>query len=205
MRLTDKDDIRDFSLITHSLPESVEVNGREYLLNTRTVKALQAISILTDEEVPAYKRIDEMFALLVRNCDAIKDEDAADLERELLAYLGGYPKVVSGQPKSKEVISYIQDHDLIISSFREAYGFTLDDIRGMHWWLFLAYMNGLPSTTRLASVIQIRLTEVTSKDSPEAKRAKIQAKRAVALRPRKRSGSGEDGYDIVSRGIAAGD
>lgn len=205
MRLTDKDNIRDFSLITHSLPESVKVNGREYCLNTRTVKALQAISILTDEEVPAYKRIDEMFALLVRNCDAIQDEDAVDLEKEILAYLGGYPKAVNVQQKTKEVISYIQDHDLIISSFREAYGFTLEEIRGMHWWLFLAYINGLPSSTRLSNVIQIRLAEVTSKDSPEAKRAKIQAKRAVALKPRKRSGSGEDGYDIVSMGMSAGD
>ncbi len=194
-------DYTDFSLITNKLPVSAFCGGIEYIFDTRTVKALQALYWLSLDEVPAVTRLDTALSLIVRNYDDITAESVSELEKDVLDYLSGYPKAVNGRQGKKEVLSYIQDHDLIVSSFREAYGFTLEEIRNMHWWVFLAYLNGLPSDTRLANVIQIRLTEITSKDSPETRRAKIQAKQAVALRPRQIHGDGEDGMDIISAAL----
>lgn len=195
----------DFSLLTDKLPTTLCCGRNEYFIDTRTVKALQAVFLLSMDEVPAVNRLEAIQRILITNADDILPDDIEELDRQIFDYLAGYPKPGKTPGKKKEVLSYSQDHDLIVSSFREAYGFTLEEIRDMHYWLFLAYLNGLPSDTRLGNVIQIRLSEITSKDSPETRRAKIKAKQAVALRPRQLQGDSEDGFDIISRGLEQGD
>lgn len=195
----------DFSLLMDKLPTTLSCGENVYFIDTRTKNALQALFLLSMEEVPAINRLESMHRILITNADRIIPEDIEELDGQLIDYLAGYPKTNNGKEKKKEVLSYTQDHDLIISSFREAYGFTLTDIQEMHWWLFLAYLNGLPADTRLGNVIQIRLSEITSKDSPEVKRAKIKAKQAVAIQPRKLQGDSEDGFDIVSMALEQGD
>lgn len=197
---------QDFSLLIDKLPSTICCNGIVYKLDTRTSTALQALYLLSMDEVPAVNRLTSMQNLLLRNSEDVTPESLLSVDDELFDYLSGYPQTNNNSGgNKKEVFSYLQDHDLIVSSFREAYGFTLDEIQDMHYWLFLAYLRGLPSDTRLGNVIQIRLSEITSKDSPETRRAKIKAKQAVALRPRKLQGDSEDGYDIVSMGLEQGD
>lgn len=196
---------QDFSLLIDKLPTTLCCGGIIYKLDTRTSTALQALYLLAMDEVPATNRILSIQSILVRNVDEITPKTMGEVDEELFDYLAGYPSTNMSHERGKEVFSYVQDHDLIVSSFREAYGFTLDEIQDMHYWLFLAYLRGLPSDTRLGNVIQIRLTDITSKDSPEARRAKIKAKQAVALKPRKLYGDSEDGYDIISMGLEQGD
>lgn len=198
---------QDFSLLIDKLPSVVCCSGIVYKLDTRTSTALQALYLLSMEEVPATNRLMSVHSILVRNSEDITAESMSELDEELFDYLSGYPaqNAGGGNSSKREVFSYVQDHDLIVSSFREAYGFSLDEIQDMHYWLFLAYLRGLPSDTRLGNVMQIRLTDITSKDSPEVRRAKIKAKQAVALKPRKLHGGSEDGFDIVSMGLEQGD
>lgn len=195
----------EFSLLTHKLPTSRVIDGIEYFLDTRTTKALQAIFLLSHEEIPTVDRLDMLLRMLVRNYDDITAETVDGVEDFVADFLKGYPKTVGGRPQKQEVMSYAQDHDLIVSSFREAYGFSLEEIQAMHYWLFLAYLNGLPSTTRLANVMQIRLTTISSKDSAEVRNAKIRAKQAVALRPRHKlnaeTGKKRNGMDIISSAL----
>lgn len=197
----------DFSLLIDKLPSVIFCNDTVYKIDTRTCKALQALYILSMEEVPVTNRLASVRELLITNGKDVAFESLLEVDNELFDYLAGYPSqgAENKQSKPRAILSYEQDHDLLVSSFREAYGFTLEEIRDMHYWLFLAYLRGLPSDTRLGNVIQIRLSEISSKDSPEVKRAKIKAKQAVALKPRKLKGDSEDGFDIISMGLEQGD
>lgn len=198
-------DHEDFSLLVDKLPTMVVCGENKYFIDTRTSRALQALFVLSMEEVPAINRLETIQKLIITNIEDVRAEDIEELDKQIFDYLAGYPRREKGSESKREVLSYTQDHDLIVASFREAYGFTLTEIQSMHWWLFLAYLNGLPSDTRLGNVIQIRLTDITSKDSPETRRAKIKAKQAVAIHPRRLQGGGEDGYDIISMGLEQGD
>lgn len=53
------------------------------------------------------------------------------------------------------VIDLIDDGELIVAAFRQAYGIDLTEGK-MHWHLFKALLNGIPDDTRLAQVMSIR-------------------------------------------------
>lgn len=191
----------EYSILTHDLPTSIKVKDKEYKIDARVCKVLQALYILSMDELDLPFRIGEVTSLLLGDDAKFEVGDFLEVWDEIVKFLGGYPKKNTTESK-KQVLSFSQDHDIIYSAFRQAYGLTLTEIKNMHYWEFLSLLAGLPADTRLSGVIQIRLTEITSKDSAEVRRAKIKAKQAVSIKPRVREGQErESGTDIISNAL----
>ena len=55
----------DFSLITHALPETIAVDGMALHLDTRTVRALQALAVTAEDDIPAEVRIPRVAELML--------------------------------------------------------------------------------------------------------------------------------------------
>lgn len=191
----------DFSLLTHALPTSIDVDGVSYAIDPRTTKALQCFLISEDDSVPLYVRMSVVVQNMIPSWQALKPEQTEDAYKSLCSFLGGYPAQRKRRKDNKQTLSYEQDHALIVASFRQAYGLSLQDIKALHWWEFLALLSGLPADTRLAGVMDIRGMDINPKDSAEVRMAKIKAKQDVALRPKKKQ-TDMRGEDIISQALS---
>ena len=191
-----------FSLLTHSLPTTIKVGGKNVRIDTRTCKALQSFVISEMENLPVEERAEAVVEILVPEAGNFDADKRAEAYGELVKFLSGYPSTAPRKKNAKALLSYEQDHALIVAAFRQAYGVSLADIKAMHWWEFMALLSGIPDDTKLSGVIEIRGMEFDPKDSPEQRKAKMKAKSAVAIRPKRRAVEEElDGEDIISRAL----
>ena len=98
--------------------------------------------------------------------NVITPEDDSEQEYDLL----GNPmkRIVED---SERTIDFIQDASLIYSAFRQTYGINLFNEYGrLHWYEFIALLEGLPEDTLLYPVRNIRAWKPQKGDSPEYKR-----------------------------------
>ena len=192
---------RPFSLLTDSLPDSIELDGRRLEIYTDTMTALQCLTMIDDEDIPEAIRVSSVIEATIKKSGEIAPSMYIDAFSAILRFLKGYR--VEGRRSSEQLLSYSQDHALIVASFRQAYGMDIEDIQRTHWWEFQALLSGLPEDTRLSQVIALRGREIDPKAPPAEKMRLQKAKALVRIRKRKRKG--ETGYDIVSRGLVEGD
>ena len=192
---------RPFSLLTDSLPDYIELDGRRLEIYTDTMTALQCLTMIDDEDIPEAIRVSCVIEATIKESGEITPSMYVDAFSAILRFLKGYR--VEGRRSSEQLLSYSQDHALIVASFRQAYGMDIEDIQRTHWWEFQALLSGLPEDTRLSQVIALRGREIDPKAPPAEKMRLQKAKALVRIRKRKRKG--ETGYDIVSRGLVEGD
>ena len=195
---------RPFSLLTDELPRSVFIQEGtiEVDIKTDTLTALQCLSMLDNDDIPDAVRISCVIETILAEGEEIPPDLYLDAFSAILDYLKGFP--VEGGTKSREpVFSYSQDHAYVVAGFRQAYGMSLEDIHKTHWWEFQALLSGLPEGTRLSQIMRIRSMDIDPKASPAEKLRIQKAKSLVRIRKRKRKG--ENGFDIISRGLIEGD
>ena len=194
----------DYSLVTHELKRAISVEGRQYKLDTRTIRALQAYAVMAeeDETIPDEVRTGRILELMLDTSSLFKlrknPEDAAELYRGIASFLQGWPEEgrKPGKHSPEEIFSYSEDHALIVAAFRQAYGIDLVSLRNLHWWEFRALLQGIPDTTVLSRVMGIRAMDIDPKDPPKVKVAKNRAKAAVAIK--RKGGREKTGEDIIS-------
>ena len=196
----------DFSLITHHLVDTITVEGRSYQLSTKTMKALQAFAVLDEADIPEEIKISRILDLMLTPSSAMKlkanPEDTPEVYRGIADFLRGWP--TDEKPKDdhrEEVLSFSEDHALIIAAFRQAYGIDLTSLRALHWWEFRALLQGLPEDTVLSRTIGIRTMKIDPKDPPKVKAAKRRAKEAAALK--RKGGREKTGEEIISEAFAS--
>lgn len=199
----------EYSIITHALPQYVEAGGKKLDLDTRTCRALQALAVIGEEDIPAEIRIWRVLELMLAGHSFIalktppRPEDAAEAYEAVSGFLRGWPE--DRKPAGKrpeEIFSFSEDHALIVASFRQAYGISLRELKALHWWEFRALLRGIPEGTSLSAVMGIRSMEIDAKDPPKVKTAKRKAKAAVALR-HTAGGRAKTGEEIVSDAFAS--
>ena len=191
---------RPFSLLTDSLPDSIDLDGRRLELYTATTTASQRRTMTAADAIPEAIRVSCVIEATIKESGEITPSMYVDAFSAILRFLKGYR--VEGRRSSEQLLSYSQDHALIVASFRQAYGMDIEDIQRTHWWEFQALLSGLPEDTRLSQVIALRGREIDPKAPPAEKMRLQKAKALVRIRKRKRKG--EKGYDIVSRGLIEG-
>lgn len=139
-------------LTTKSLPDTITVNGRDYQLNTdyrywiRFTRELAEcmrtrsdfdVSYLFREDMPHYIDI----ALLIAWA-----HPSRELPRDM------------GEASDAIAYDFDIDADLIYSAFLQQYGIDLVDT-DMHWYKFIALMQGISDDTRFGKIIGYRTYE----------------------------------------------
>lgn len=198
----------DYSLITHRLPENIAVNGRTYKLDTRTMKALQAYAVMTedDDTIPEEVKVSKVMELMLDAPSvfllAKNPKDTAEAFQKIADFLRGWPEEERkpGRHKPEEIFSYSEDHALIVAAFRQAYGISLAELKELHWWEFRALLAGIPDSTMLSKIMGIRAMEIDPKEPPKIKAAKRSAKEAAALK--RKGGRAKTGEEILSDAFA---
>lgn len=77
------------------------------------------------------------------------------------------PDVDGEGSSAPRAFDFEQDAGMLYSSFLEAYGIALADYGYMHWWEFMALLEGLPEKTRMARAMYFRTVDISGMGNDE--------------------------------------
>lgn len=146
-------------LTTKTLPNTITVAGREYLLNTDFRLWLRFIRDV-NESMKTHSDFDVTYLFA--------DVMPSYIDAGLLIRWAQPPRELPREIEKSDVIAFDFDidADLIYSAFMQQYGIDLVDT-DMHWYKFLALMQGLSDDTKLGKVIGYRTYEKSDKKPEE--------------------------------------
>ncbi|MDW0092794.1 bacteriophage Gp15 family protein [Clostridioides difficile] len=161
------------NMLVDILPESVEIDGKEYKINTDfRISILFEILIqdnsISDEEkgenalllyypvIPANTTMAIEKIIWFYSCGK-KENNVDD------GYQGG-----TGSSKS-QIYSYDHDDEYIYSAFLGQYGIDLQDIEKLHWWKFKALFKSLKEDTEIVKIMGYRAMDISG-DMPKAQK-----------------------------------
>lgn len=151
------------NIITDKLPESVSLCGKSYPIKTDFKVWLRFHEIIKDKgKSPAEKFTDAVLCCF----DPYKCKNLPDSYEEtlsvLFSFFAGTPKGKNGTKPAEKVFDFTEDADYIFASFFQEYGIDLSE-SSMHWYKFLALLNGLSENSRLKKAVawrSINLAEI---------------------------------------------
>jgi len=192
-----------FNLLTDVPPETVNVEGIEYAINSGASVMIK-IALLIEEGMAADDQ--ERSRLLIEELrlfyrDLPRDLTAAT-ETMLEFYSFSSDSRAASKPKTKQdrlrvkmpPYSFAYDAGLIYAAFAQQYPGR--DMARLHWFEFRALMAGLTEETLFQQVVGFRTMEIPESMSKEQKKYYRRMKRLYAL-PDKRS-AGEKDQDFAA-------
>lgn len=181
-----------FNPLIDEPPRAVEVEGFEYPVQTDYRQALAYFRALEDPDSDQTEKT--LLGLRLFFGDRIQRGHVEALARELKWFLNcGKPEV--GPSREEKVFDLLEDSGRIYAAFLQVYQINLRKVR-MHWWIFCELLEGLPSGTHLATVIDIRSRSLPKGTSPEAKEA---AQKLLRAKARYKLGADRPGRDAMSQ------
>jgi hypothetical protein len=154
------------NLLVDELPDSVEIDGREYLLNTDFRACLNVILAYEDVNLTDYEK---QVILLTNLYPAIPENIEKAFEKALKFMDGGETPKGEGTSRPR-VYSWSKDSNMIFSAFKQTHGIDLT-VEKLHWWKFLALFMDLGAETAFSSIVNLRSRVKSGKASKEEKAA----------------------------------
>ena len=133
------------------LPKAVELNGKQYTINTDYRDILEIIGYLNDVDKPEYIRWLIAVALFYK--DKIPKEMMQDATEAMAQFIGENEED-DGHPHPK-LIDWEQDAKAIIADVNKVAGTEIRAIPYLHWWTFLSYFRAI-GEGQLSTIVSIR-------------------------------------------------
>lgn len=140
------------NILVDDLPTSVEVDGREYLVNSDFRTNLMTIMAFEDPELTTF----EKQIILLSNTYPKIPENVGEAARKAIWFLN-----CDEEPRQElndnpmRLYSFSKDAQLIYAAFRHTHGVDLKTVE-MHWWVFHALFMDLGSDTAFSNLVQLR-------------------------------------------------
>lgn len=162
-----------------SLPEALEINGREYPIITDFREWLRFSDMLKSDIPENYKLefLEDMFLEEMPSMYSHEDIELvmnaitdflslAELEFPMLRQEEEEPGNVF-EEGVKKAIYYEQDAPYIISAFQREYQIDLLSVEYLHWWKFRMLLDGLSEESQIKKRIYWRTCDVSKMDQKE--------------------------------------
>ncbi len=151
------------NIITDKFPESVSLCGRSYPIKTDFKVWLKFHEIMKDKsKSPAEKFTDAVLCCFDPcKCKNLPDSYEGTLS-VLFSFFAGTQKGKGEAKPAEKVFDFTEDADYIFTSFFQEYGIDLSE-SSMHWYKFLALLDGLSENSRLKKAVlwrSINLAEI---------------------------------------------
>lgn len=172
------------SLLTGNLPTSFQIGKKEYEISSDFRVMLELEEIFSSERTDAEKG--EAALRLFYGCIPEDVDKAA--EKLCFFWQGGRQerkqqgRRTEAEESRPPVYSLNHDAGLLYAAFLTQYGIDLtEESLQLHWWKFLALLEGLEDERMLKEVMRCRAVEITA-DMPQAQKDYYKAmKRRYAL------------------------
>lgn len=143
------------------LPTKLNVNGTDRAIRTDFRTALLIMQAYNDPELIeddiAHEKIEAMLECLYEDLNDIVQEDITSAVEQAIWFLdgGSIQSSESKYKKSKKVMDWEQDEQIIFSAVNKVAGKETRAVDYMHWWTFLGYFNEIGEGL-FTTVINIR-------------------------------------------------
>lgn len=149
------------NILTDELPVTVQIDGREYPINSDFRDCLRIILAFEAAELtPQEKQI----ILLSIMYPKLPHDVPQALEQANIFLNGG--KVSEEETDAPRVYSFSKDAIYIFAAFRQTHGIDIEK-ETMHWWKFLALFMDLGSETTFCQLVSLRKRIKTGKATKE--------------------------------------
>ena len=173
------------NMLVDLLPETVEVDGEKYEINTDFRISVLFELLMQDDEVTNEEKIIQglnlYYPVVPRNIHEA-------VEKMLWFYQCGKEAVEndSGSDSSsgkqpEKVYSFEYDDSYIYAAFLQQYGVDLQEVNHLHWWKFRAMFVSLGENTEFVKIMGYRSIKTTSKMSKEQREFYRKMQRLHAL------------------------
>lgn len=133
-------------LKTKSLPQSITINGRDFLIKTDFREWLKFSELLKSKNTLA----DYLYLF------ADEFPIGINFFEDLMKFYVNENSTPHGTSKSSDkLFDYLEDGEYIVASFMQAYHIDLTTC-DMHWHMFKALFQGLPDNTKIKQIMGIR-------------------------------------------------
>lgn len=171
-------------------PEYVEVEGKQYKINTDFRVAIECDRIAKDDEIGDFERVLAIIYTLYGEEGLNAPEHYEKLLELAKKYLS-CGKEIKSKKDEKPDMDFIYDYGLIWASFMSDYnGMDIDKLE-MHWWKFYELLNGLSNSELGNSCILNKVRAGRNYNPKEIKDAKqrqkfIEWQKSIALPKKKK-------------------
>lgn len=156
------------NIILDVLPETVEIDGAEYRINSDFRISILFELLMQDDEVGKRQKLIQGLKLyypeIPQNMTEAVDKMIWFYRCGKETESGGHG---SGSGRAKQIYSFEHDDDYIYAAFLEQYGIDLQDVEELHWWKFRALFRGLSEDTEFVKIMGYRSVKITSEMSKE--------------------------------------
>ena len=138
------------------LPKELNVNGVDRAIRSDFRVALLIFQAFNDPELSDQEKAWVMLDCLYVDLENIPPEDYQSAHEMAVWFLdGGMVHEDSNYKKSKKIIDWEQDEQMIFSAVNKVAGKETRAVEYIHWWTFLGYFNEVGEGL-LSTVISIR-------------------------------------------------
>ncbi len=157
------------NILTDELPRSIEVDGKEYAINSNFRDCLRIILAFEDPELTD---VEKQIVLLQNLYVTIPKNTAVAISQGIKFLDGGRDEQEGEQNESSpRVYSFSKDADFIFAAFNQTHKIDLSDTEYLHWWKFIALFMDLGSDTVFCNLTSLRKRVKTGKASKEERSA----------------------------------
>lgn len=156
------------NILLDILPETVDIDGIEYRINSDFRISILFELLMQDDELGKRQKLVQGLQLYYPE---IPHNVTMAVDKMIWFYRcgketgnGGHG---SGSGRAKQIYSFEYDDDYIYAAFLEQYGIDLQDIEELHWWKFRALFRGLSEDTEFVKIMGYRSVKITSEMSKE--------------------------------------
>lgn len=182
-------------------PDNVEIEGREYEINSDFRTSILFEMLMMDDDVDTDTKM--MQAVELYFGEYPSGENIADVLKAIMWFYqcgrtdkertvdkpvrrpgenddADHDELVE-ENKDEKVYSYDYDDEYIYAAFLEQYGVDLVDVPYLHWWKFRAMFKGLNSDCQFVKIMGYRATRITKNMSKTEKEYLRKMKKIHAL------------------------
>lgn len=153
------------NILTDYLPETVEINGIAWPIDTSFDVGVRFELLMQDRTLTPAERMGRALSLYYPEMPP--DLGAAingllwfyscgHWQPDVPAAGGGSAAGPQKKKRGKKVYCFDQDADLIFAAFWGAYGIDLNTVADLHWWKFRALFTALPADCEFRRVMEYR-------------------------------------------------
>lgn len=137
-----------------TLPEQIELASGTYDINADYRDVIEVMQYLDNPDYSGHERRYIASSLFYEDFDSIPDTDWGPAAAAMMVFINcGYP-VATTEPAPKE-IDWEQDQWAIAADINKVAGAEIRSIPFLHWWTFVAYLNGVQEG-QLSNLVAIR-------------------------------------------------
>ena len=174
------------NILLDSLSETVEVDGREFFIDTDFRTCIIFEKIL-ESDIPNRQKVDEFVGLFFPSGRPDNINDAIDAI--LYLYRCGQPAKKQHEHrmngnvelKPRMIYSYEYDAPYIFGAFWSQYGIDLNEIEYLHWWKFQALFKSLEDHNKIVEIMGYRATDPSKIENKKERERIMRLKRIYAL------------------------